>query len=174
GGQGGDGPRGGDERRAARRVHRGHEAPALPRGGRPLPAAPDPRRARCPRSSRRPGLSARPAALVKVGVLGGGQLGWMLARAGDPLGIRCRFLDPSSESPAGRVGELIVGAYEDPAALDRLVDGLALITYEFENVPVASARRLAERVRVWPPPQALEVSQDRVIEKQFLESAGVP
>ena len=111
---------------------------------------------------------------MRVGVLGGGQLGWMLALAGDPLGIRCRFLDPSSESPAGRVGELIVGAYEDPTALDRLVDGLALVTYEFENVPVASARRLAERVRVWPPPQALEVSQDRVIEKQFLESAGVP
>jgi 5-(carboxyamino)imidazole ribonucleotide synthase len=111
---------------------------------------------------------------VKVGVLGGGQLGWMLALAGDPLGLRCRFLDPSPEAPAGRVGELVVGGYEDPAALDRLAEGLAVVTYEFENVPVASARRLAERVPVWPPPRALEVSQDRVAEKQFLESAGVP
>ncbi|HEY7142507.1 MAG TPA: 5-(carboxyamino)imidazole ribonucleotide synthase [Methylomirabilota bacterium] len=111
---------------------------------------------------------------MKVGVLGGGQLGWMLARAGDPLGIRCRFLDPSREAPAGRAGELVVGAYDDPAALDRLADGLELVTYEFENVPVDAARRLATRARVLPPPRALEVSQDRVDEKRFLESAGIP
>jgi 5-(carboxyamino)imidazole ribonucleotide synthase len=111
---------------------------------------------------------------VRVGVLGGGQLGWMLALAGDPLGIRCRFLDPSPDAPAGRVGELIVGGYEDRAALDRLAADLALVTYEFENVPVASALHLADRIRVWPPPRALEVSQDRVVEKQFLESVGVP
>jgi 5-(carboxyamino)imidazole ribonucleotide synthase len=111
---------------------------------------------------------------VRVGVLGGGQLGWMLARAGDPLGIRCRFLDPSAEAPAGRAGELVVGAYDDPAALDRFADGLTFVTYEFENVPVGSARRLAARSRVFPPPQALEVSQDRLTEKRFLESAGVP
>jgi 5-(carboxyamino)imidazole ribonucleotide synthase len=111
---------------------------------------------------------------VKVGVLGGGQLGWMLARAGDPLGIRCRFLDPSREAPAGRAGELVVGAYDDPAALERLADGVELVTYEFENVPVDSARRLAARARVLPPPRALEVCQDRVDEKRFLESAGIP
>ena len=111
---------------------------------------------------------------MKVGVLGGGQLGWMLARAGDPLGIRCRFLDPSREAPAGRAGELVVGAYDDPAALDRFADGLTRITYEFENVPVGSAHRLAERVRVLPSPRALEVSQDRVSEKRFLESMGIP
>ena len=111
---------------------------------------------------------------MKVGVLGGGQLGWMLARAGDPLGIRSRFLDPSPEAPAGRAGELVVGAYDDPAALDRFADGLTLVTYEFENVPVGSARHLAERLRVLPPPQALEVSQDRLAEKRFLESAGIP
>jgi 5-(carboxyamino)imidazole ribonucleotide synthase len=68
---------------------------------------------------------------VKVGVLGGGQLGWMLARAGDPLGIRCRFLDPSPDAPAARAGELVVGAYDDPAALDRFADQLAVATYEF-------------------------------------------
>ena len=111
---------------------------------------------------------------MRVGVLGGGQLGWMLARAGDPLGIRCRFLDPSPEAPAGRAGELVVGAYDDPAALDRFADGLSLVTYEFENVPVGSAQRLAARGRVFPPPQALEVSQDRLAEKRFLESVGIP
>jgi len=111
---------------------------------------------------------------VRVGVLGGGQLGWMLARAGDPLGLRCRFLDPSPEAPAGRAGELVVGAYDDPASLDRLAEGAAVVTYEFENVPVSSAERLAGRTRVFPPPRALEVSQDRVTEKRFLESVGVP
>jgi 5-(carboxyamino)imidazole ribonucleotide synthase len=111
---------------------------------------------------------------VTVGILGGGQLGWMLGRAGDPLGIRCRFLDPSAEAPAARAGELVVGAYDDPAALDRFAAGLALATYEFENVPVAAAARLAERVPVLPPPRALEVAQDRAAEKTFFESAGIP
>jgi 5-(carboxyamino)imidazole ribonucleotide synthase len=111
---------------------------------------------------------------VKVGVLGGGQLGWMLARAGDPLGIRCRFLDPSPEAPAGRAGELVVGAYDDPVALGRFAQGLELATYEFENVPVGTARELAERLTVLPPPRALEVAQDRLTEKQFFESVDIP
>jgi 5-(carboxyamino)imidazole ribonucleotide synthase len=111
---------------------------------------------------------------VRVGVLGGGQLGWMLARAGDPLGIRCRFLDPSPEAPAARSGELLVGAYDDPAALERFAEELALATWEFENVPVAAARRLAERLPVFPPAAALEVAQDRAQEKRFFESVGVP
>jgi 5-(carboxyamino)imidazole ribonucleotide synthase len=98
----------------------------------------------------------------------------MLARAGDPLGIRCRFLDPSPEAPAARAGELHVGAYDDPAALDRFAEHLALATYEFENVPVSSARRLAGRLAVLPPPGALEVSQDRVAEKRFFESVDLP
>jgi 5-(carboxyamino)imidazole ribonucleotide synthase len=111
---------------------------------------------------------------VKVGVLGGGQLGWMLARAGDPLGIRCRFLDPSPDAPGGRAGDLVVGAYDDAAALDRFADRLTLATYEFENVPVDSARRLAARLPVLPPPAALEVAQDRLAEKRFFESVDVP
>jgi 5-(carboxyamino)imidazole ribonucleotide synthase len=111
---------------------------------------------------------------VRVGVLGGGQLGWMLARAGDPLGIRCRFLDPSPEAPAGRVGDLVQGEYDDPAALDRFADGLGLVTYEFENVPLGAARRLAARLPVFPPPRALEVAQDRLMEKRFLESVDIP
>jgi 5-(carboxyamino)imidazole ribonucleotide synthase len=98
----------------------------------------------------------------------------MLARAGDPLGIRCRFLDPSGEAPAARAGELVVGAYEDPETLDRFADGLALATYEFENVPVDSARRLAGRLGVFPPPAALEVAQDRLAEKRFFESLDIP
>jgi 5-(carboxyamino)imidazole ribonucleotide synthase len=111
---------------------------------------------------------------MKVGVLGGGQLGRMLALAGYPLGLQFRFLDPSLDAPAAHLAEHIVGGYEDPALLDRFASGLDLITYEFENVPVATARHLAERVPIYPPPGALEVSQDRLTEKTFFNSLGIP
>ena len=112
---------------------------------------------------------------MRVGVLGGGQLGWMLARAGDPLGIRCRFLDPSPEAPAGRAGELVVGAYDDPAALDRFADGLSLVTYEFENVPVGS--RAATRgagPRVSRRRRRSRSRRTGSPRRRFLESAGIP
>jgi 5-(carboxyamino)imidazole ribonucleotide synthase len=111
---------------------------------------------------------------VIVGVLGGGQLGRMLALAGYPLGLRFRFLDVSADAPVADVGELIVGSYEDPAVLERFAESLEVATYEFENVPVSAARRLAERVPVYPPPEALEVAQDRLAEKQFFQSLGIP
>jgi 5-(carboxyamino)imidazole ribonucleotide synthase len=109
-----------------------------------------------------------------VGVLGGGQLGRMLALAGHPLGLRFRFLDPAPDAPAAAVGELLTGAYDDPVALDRFAAGLAVATYEFENVPVAVARALARRVRVAPPPEALETAQDRLVEKAFFAKLGIP
>ena len=111
---------------------------------------------------------------MTLGIVGGGQLGRMLALAGLPLGLRFRFLDPEPAAPAGAVGELIVGAYDDPAALDRFAEGLEAVTYEFENVPVAAARRLAADVPVFPPATALEVAQDRLVEKTFLRELGVP
>ncbi|HXF36920.1 MAG TPA: 5-(carboxyamino)imidazole ribonucleotide synthase [Actinomycetota bacterium] len=109
-----------------------------------------------------------------VGVLGGGQLGRMLALAGIPLGMRFRFLDPAPEAPAGAVGELVVGAYDDEGALKELAEGATVLTYEFENVPVAAARSLAERVTVLPPPEALEAAQDRVAEKRLFARLGIP
>ncbi len=109
-----------------------------------------------------------------VGVLGAGQLGRMLALAGIPLGLRFRFLDPTPDSPAGQLAEQIVGRYDDPAALDRFATGLAAVTYEFENVPVAAARHLAERVPVFPSPEALETAQDRLTEKTFFAQLGIP
>src|SRR6202034_557858 len=74
---------------------------------------------------------------VTIGVLGGGQLGRMLALAGAPLGERFLFLDPTAESPAGHVSDLIVGAYDDRASLAELASRCRVITYEFESVPVA-------------------------------------
>jgi 5-(carboxyamino)imidazole ribonucleotide synthase len=108
-----------------------------------------------------------------VAVVGGGQLGRMLALAGIPLGHRFRVLDPSPDSPAGQVCEQIVGAYDDPEALERLADGADVVTYEFENVPVSAAAALAERVPVRPPPAALEATQDRLTEKRMLHDLGI-
>jgi 5-(carboxyamino)imidazole ribonucleotide synthase len=105
-----------------------------------------------------------------VAVIGGGQLGRMLALAGVPLGLSFRFLDPSADAPAGEVGELLVGEYDDPELLDRLADGAEAVTYEFENVPVGAARR----VRAIPDARALEASQDRLAEKQLFRRLGIP
>lgn len=111
---------------------------------------------------------------MNVGVLGGGQLGRMLALAGTPLGMRLRFYDVADDAPAGHVAPLTIGAFTDTAALTRFAEGLDLVTYEFENVPVESARVLAARLPVYPPPQALEAAQDRVTEKRLFERLGIP
>jgi 5-(carboxyamino)imidazole ribonucleotide synthase len=107
---------------------------------------------------------------VIVGVIGGGQLGRMLALAGIPLGLSFRFLDPSPDAPAAGVGELLVGAYDDPALLDRLAEGAAVVTYEFENVPVEAARRAG----AVPAAAALEHAQDRLVEKRLFRRLGIP
>ena len=108
--------------------------------------------------------------MTVVGCLGGGQLGRMLALAGIPLGLRFRFLDPSPDACAGEVGELLVGAYDDEALLARLGDGADVVTYEFENVPVAAARR----VDAVPGLRALEEGQDRLREKELFRRLGIP
>ncbi len=108
--------------------------------------------------------------MTLVACLGGGQLGRMLAIAGLPLGIRCRFLDPASDACAGEVGELLVGSYEDTGLLDRLAAGADAVTFEFENVPVAAA----ERVATLPGPRALQAGQDRLAEKELFGSLGIP
>jgi len=111
---------------------------------------------------------------MKVGILGGGQLGRMLALAGLPLGLRFRVLDPGRDVAAAAVAEHVVGEYEDYAALADFVSGLDCVTYEFENVPVRTAEWLAQRVPVFPPPAALDVGQDRISEKVFFQKLGVP
>lgn len=108
-----------------------------------------------------------------IGVLGGGQLGRMLALAGIPLGLRFRFLEPDPRCPAADVGEVVGGAYDDPKALARFADGLAVATYEFENVPAATARWLTEHVPVYPPEGVLGTAQDRLLEKRLFRSLGI-
>ncbi|MCU1240698.1 MAG: phosphoribosylaminoimidazole carboxylase, ATPase subunit [Candidatus Acidoferrum typicum] len=110
---------------------------------------------------------------MTIGILGGGQLGYMLALAGYPLGLHFRFLDPSPEAPVGRIATRITAQYDDHSALKKFAAGLELVTYEFENVPVEAARYLAERVPVLPPPAALEAAQDRLNEKHLFQKLGI-
>ena len=110
-----------------------------------------------------------------IGVLGGGQLGRMLAEAASRLGFDIVVLERDADSPAGRVAvRTLVGAYDDPGALDELARHAGVVTYEFENVPAAAVERLiAAGVDVAPGLKALAVAQDRVDEKTFLNSQGV-
>lgn len=110
---------------------------------------------------------------MRIGVLGGGQLGRMLALAGYPLGHEFTFLDPTAEAIGG-LGAVIRAPLHEATALDALAATSDVVTYEFENVPVDSVRRVAARVPVWPPPEALAVAQDRLVEKRFFEHCGIP
>ena len=110
---------------------------------------------------------------MTIGILGGGQLGYMLALAGYPLGLHFRFFDPSPEAPVGRIASRVTAEFSDQAALEKFANGLELVTYEFENVPAAAVRFLAERVPVFPPPAALEAAQDRLREKHLFLKLGI-
>ena len=98
----------------------------------------------------------------------------MLALAALPLDVRCVTLDPGLDTPAAQVAPSIVGAYDDLEALARLATQVDVLTYEFENVPVEAARFAEERVHVFPPPAALEASQDRIAEKALFDAVGLP
>jgi 5-(carboxyamino)imidazole ribonucleotide synthase len=109
-----------------------------------------------------------------IGIIGGGQLGRMLAMAAARLGYRIAILEPQADCPAAQLANRqIAAAYDDSKALAELALVSDVVTYEFENVPFAAATRLAKDVPVFPPPRALEVSQDRLAEKRFLDGIGI-
>jgi 5-(carboxyamino)imidazole ribonucleotide synthase len=108
-----------------------------------------------------------------IGVLGGGQLGRMLALAGYPLGCRFRFLDETPEAPVSGLGELVVRSFDDLSVVDAFVQGLSVATYEFEKVPVPLVQALEQRVPVYPSSAALEASQDRLVEKRLFRRLGI-
>lgn len=119
-------------------------------------------------------MSAPLAPGSTIGILGGGQLGRMLAMAAARLGYRTIVLEPQPDCPAAQVANgQIVAAYDDPDALARLARLCAVVTYEFENVPQAAAGALAAQAHVFPPPAALGVAQDRLVEKAFLNGLGI-
>jgi len=109
---------------------------------------------------------------ARIGVLGAGQLGRMLGLAGRALGFELTFLDPSADSPAADVGELIVAEYADQAALVQLASA-DVVTFEFENVPLEAVKALERRAKVFPSSRALEVAQDRLHEKTCFRSLGI-
>lgn len=110
---------------------------------------------------------------MKIGILGGGQLGRMMALAGIPLGLQFKFWEPAPDAPASDVGEVITADFSDRTALEKFVTGLDCISYEFENIPVALVNELSERCPVFPSAKSLEVSQDRLTEKRTFQQLGM-
>ncbi|HSN52330.1 MAG TPA: 5-(carboxyamino)imidazole ribonucleotide synthase [Woeseiaceae bacterium] len=111
---------------------------------------------------------------MRVGIIGAGQLGQMLGFAAQRLGVTCRFLDPAEEPPAADAGEVIRRPFDDADALAELAADCDVITYEFENVPVAALLSIADRVPVFPPPEALSNAQDRLAEKRLFDELQIP
>tara|TARA_R110002124_G_scaffold114535_12_gene269283 strand:- start:20828 stop:21883 length:1056 start_codon:yes stop_codon:yes gene_type:complete len=110
-----------------------------------------------------------------IGILGGGQLGRMLSLAASRLGMRTHIFCPDPDSPAFEVTpHKTMAAYDDLAALAAFADAVDVITYEFENVPAATAEFLAARKPLRPGANALAISQDRLAEKTFLASKNIP
>lgn len=108
-----------------------------------------------------------------IGVLGGGQLGRMLAMAAARLGLVPRIYDPDPGAPAGQVAALTVGEWDDAAGLAGFAAGCAVVTYEFENIPPAALDAIESRAPVRPNRRALEISRDRRSEKVFLNGLGL-
>ncbi|AQX28421.1 MULTISPECIES: 5-(carboxyamino)imidazole ribonucleotide synthase [unclassified Bartonella] len=109
-----------------------------------------------------------------IGLLGGGQLARMLALAAAELGFKTLVLSPEIDCPASQIGtEHILASYEDQTALARLLSVCNVITYEFENLPLEIAQYIEQKSYLYPSSQILEISQDRVFEKQFLNDNGI-
>lgn len=98
----------------------------------------------------------------------------MLGYAAAKVGVNCIFIDPSDNPPAASAGRVIQAAYDDEQALHELASLADVITYEFENVPVAAMRHIAQHCDVYPPADALECAQDRILEKNVFESLSIP
>ncbi len=110
-----------------------------------------------------------------IGILGGGQLGRMLALAAAPLGVRCHVYCPDPESPAFDVcHRRTIAAYDDGPALTAFADAVDVVTYEFENIPTIALDHLIGRKPVHPGRKALETSQDRLTEKTFIADLDIP
>lgn len=111
---------------------------------------------------------------MKIGIIGAGQLGRMLALAGYPLGLRFVFLDQSSDAPGGQVGRIIPGAFDDAAKLEELAAEVDVVTFDVENVPVTAVEAIAAKKPFLPPVKALGASQDRLHEKTLFQQLKIP
>lgn len=111
---------------------------------------------------------------MKIGVIGGGQLGRMLALAGTPLGMNFAFLDPAPDACAAALGEHIRADYGDLDHLRQLADEVDLVTFEFESVPAETVAFLSQFVPVYPSAAALRIARDRWFEKSLFQELGIP
>ncbi len=111
---------------------------------------------------------------MRIGIIGAGQLGRMMALAGIPLGLEFTMYDRSADVPGAAVADIVTGRFDDRARLARFARGVDVVTFDWENVPVSSARAVARIRPVWPPPRALEVAQDRLSEKRMFARLGIP
>lgn len=111
---------------------------------------------------------------MRIGIIGAGQLGRMLALAGYPLGSRFHFLDKSADAPGAQVGEIVLGAFDDPEKLAALASHVELMTFDVENVPAPLLEALAAQTPFLPPVPALATAQDRLAEKQLFDQLGIP
>jgi 5-(carboxyamino)imidazole ribonucleotide synthase len=110
-----------------------------------------------------------------IGVMGSGQLGRMLAIAAKRLGYRVHTYSAESDTPTGQVADLeVVGSYEDEQAVRAFARGLDVLTFEFENIPAATAKWASEECPVRPSGNVLHICQHRLREKTFLRDAGLP
>ena len=110
-----------------------------------------------------------------LGMLGGGQLGRFFVIAAHEMGYKVTVLDPDQNSPAGKIADVhICAKYDDAAALKQMAETCQAITTEFENVPAATLKTLAQSVPVRPSAEAVAIAQHRVSEKNFLKDAGLP
>ncbi|NEX18841.1 5-(carboxyamino)imidazole ribonucleotide synthase [Thiorhodococcus mannitoliphagus] len=117
-----------------------------------------------------------PLPVARIGIIGGGQLGRMLAKAAKRLGCTCVVLDPTPGSPAGQVaGHQIVGDYHDPARLRELAESSDVTTFDIEDIDTKSLIQLErEGNRVLPSPGLLALIQDKLTQKQALAAAKIP
>lgn len=111
---------------------------------------------------------------MKIGVIGGGQLGRMLALAGTPLGQQFAFLDPAEDACAAALGEHLCAGYDDREQLKRLADSADVVTFEFESVPAETVAFLAQYVPVYPDAESLRIARDRLFEKSMFRDLGIP
>ncbi|MCO3718759.1 5-(carboxyamino)imidazole ribonucleotide synthase [Pseudomonas aeruginosa] len=111
---------------------------------------------------------------MKIGVIGGGQLGRMLALAGTPLGMNFAFLDPAPDACAASLGEHIRADYGDQEHLRQLADEVDLVTFEFESVPAETVAFLSQFVPVYPNAESLRIARDRWFEKSMFKDLGIP
>jgi 5-(carboxyamino)imidazole ribonucleotide synthase len=110
----------------------------------------------------------------RVGIIGAGQLGRMLALAGYPLGVECLLLDRDPRSPGGQVAEIITAELDDAHALRQLARRVDVVTLDIENVSVDALAAVAEMAPVSPPAAAVAAAQDRLAEKQLFQELGIP